>query len=394
MQQEQYKVHYKVHLESFEGPLDLLLHLIEKNRIDIYDIPIALLTEQYMDYLAKFKEFNIEVASEFLVMAATLLQIKSKILLPDTKVEEVNEDDTDEVDPRKELVERLLEYRRYKEVSSILGEMADEAGKRFFREASNLPTKHLPPKGLDVKLLWQAFQNVLESQIENEPLVANVAREKYTIEDKIISLLALLKQHGGNICFNIVFQYSEHKISKSELITTFLAMLELIKIKRITVYQTSIFSPIYLKINDEVVGGIYSIWTLIDIEKRRIVRPQKVGITIPECEEYSSFVDKYEPLLDIETQKVQTREVMYSDIDLNKHMNNARYLEWVMDLLPQNVLEKYFIGEMTMHYQKEIAPESIVDLYYGQEDDHFKIEFKIAEQIHFVISGRFKEKKE
>ena len=136
MQQEQ----YKVHLESFEGPLDLLLHLIEKNRIDIYDIPIALLTEQYMDYLAKFKEFNIEVASEFLVMAATLLQIKSKILLPDTKVEEVNEDDTDEVDPRKELVERLLEYRRYKEVSSILGEMADEAGKRFFREASNLPT--------------------------------------------------------------------------------------------------------------------------------------------------------------------------------------------------------------------------------------------------------------
>ena len=104
-----------------------------------------------------------------------------------------------------------------------------------------------------------------------------------------------------------------------------------------------------LKINDEVVGGIYSIWTLIDIEKRRIVRPQKVGITIPECEEYSSFVEKYEPLLDIETQKVQTREVMYSDIDLNKHMNNARYLEWVMDLLPQNVLEKYFIGEMTMH---------------------------------------------
>lgn len=205
-----------------------------------------------MDYLAKFKEFNIEVASEFLVMAATLLQIKSKILLPDTKVEEVNEDDTDEVDPRKELVERLLEYRRYKEVSSILGEMADEAGKRFFREAFNLPTKHLPPKGLDVKLLWQAFQNVLESQIENEPLVANVAREKYTIEDKIISLLALLKQHGGNICFNTVFQYSEHKISKSELITTFLAMLELIKIKRITVYQTSIFSPIYLKINDEI----------------------------------------------------------------------------------------------------------------------------------------------
>ncbi|WP_302487069.1 ScpA family protein [uncultured Megamonas sp.] len=248
MQQEQ----YKVHLESFEGPLDLLLHLIEKNRIDIYDIPIALLTEQYMEYLAKFKEFNIEIASEFLVMAATLLQIKSKILLPDTKTEEVTEDDTDDIDPRKELVERLLEYRRYKEVSSILGEMADEAGKRFFRDATNLPTKHIPPKGLDISLLYQAFQNVLESQIEHEPIIANVSREQYTIEDKIIELLALLKQHGGNICFNTIFQYSEHKISKSELITTFLAMLELIKIKRINVYQTSIFSPIYLKINDEI----------------------------------------------------------------------------------------------------------------------------------------------
>lgn len=248
MQQEQ----YKVHLESFEGPLDLLLHLIEKNRIDIYDIPIALLTEQYMDYLAKFKEFNIEVASEFLVMAATLLQIKSKILLPDTKTEEVTEDDTDDIDPRKELVERLLEYRRYKEVSSILGEMADEAGKHFFRDATNLPTKHIPPKGLDVKLLWQAFQNVLESQIEHEPIIANVSREQYTIEDKIIELLALLKQHGGNICFNTIFQYGQQKVSKSELITTFLAMLELIKMKRINVYQTNIFSPIYLKINDEI----------------------------------------------------------------------------------------------------------------------------------------------
>ena len=148
-----------------------------------------------------------------------------------------------------------------------------------------------------------------------------------------------------------------------------------------------------LKVNDEVIGGIYSIWTLIDIEKRRIVRPQKVGISIPECEEYPSFVEKYEPLLDIETQKVQTREVVYSDIDLNKHMNNARYLEWVMDLLPQEKKQDFFIDEMTMHYLKEIAPKRRVDLYYGQEDDWFKIEFKIDDQTHFVISGRFKEKK-
>ena len=240
------KEQYKVHLESFEGPLDLLLHLIEKNRIDIYDIPIALLTEQYMAYLAKFKEFNIEIASEFLVMAATLLQIKSKILLPDTKIETETTDE-EETDPRQELVERLLEYRRYKEISSVLSEMAQEAGQRYFRKSTLPEPKHLPPTGLDVKLLWQAFQNVLEGQIEHAPLIANVAREQYTIEDKIVSLLAILKENNGNICFNAVFT---PKTSKAELITTFLAMLELIKIKRISVYQTGLFSPIYLKINE------------------------------------------------------------------------------------------------------------------------------------------------
>lgn len=240
------KEQYKVHLESFEGPLDLLLHLIEKNRIDIYDIPIALLTEQYMAYLAKFKEFNIEIASEFLVIAATLLQIKSKILLPDTKIETETTDE-EETDPRQELVERLLEYRRYKEISSVLSEMAQEAGQRYFRKSTLPEPKHLPPTGLDVKLLWQAFQNVLEGQIEHAPLIANVAREQYTIEDKIVSLLAILKENNGNICFNAVFT---PKTSKAELITTFLAMLELIKIKRISVYQTGLFSPIYLKINE------------------------------------------------------------------------------------------------------------------------------------------------
>ena len=240
------KEQYKVHLESFEGPLDLLLHLIEKNRIDIYDIPIALLTEQYMAYLAKFKEFNIEIASEFLVMAAILLQIKSKILLPDTKIETETTDE-EETDPRQELVERLLEYRRYKEISSVLSEMAQEAGQRYFRKSTLPEPKHLPPTGLDVKLLWQAFQNVLEGQIEHAPLIANVAREQYTIEDKIVSLLAILKENNGNICFTAVFT---PKTSKAELITTFLAMLELIKIKRISVYQTGLFSPIYLKINE------------------------------------------------------------------------------------------------------------------------------------------------
>ena len=155
--------------------------------------------------------------------------------------------DEEETDPRQELVERLLEYRRYKEISSVLSEMAQEAGQRYFRKSTLPEPKHLPPTGLDVKLLWQAFQNVLEGQIEHAPLIANVAREQYTIEDKIVSLLAILKENNGNICFTAVFT---PKTSKAELITTFLAMLELIKIKRISVYQTGLFSPIYLKINE------------------------------------------------------------------------------------------------------------------------------------------------
>lgn len=147
-----------------------------------------------------------------------------------------------------------------------------------------------------------------------------------------------------------------------------------------------------LKVNNEVVGGVYSIWTLIDLNKRRIVRPQKVGITMPECEEYVSYVENYEPLLGIETYKQITREVLYSDVDLNKHVNNARYLEWVMDLLPEDIKEKYFVEQITMHYLKEISPHSKVDLYYGQKENDFRIEFKIEEQTYFEISGRLKEK--
>ena len=115
---------YSVRLESFEGPMELLMHLIDKNKIDIYDIPIAELTEQYIDYLDQFREFNLEIASEFLLMAATLLQIKSRMMLPKPpKSKEVEE--TEDIDPRQELIDRILEYRKYKEVSAVLLDMQD-----------------------------------------------------------------------------------------------------------------------------------------------------------------------------------------------------------------------------------------------------------------------------
>ena len=230
---------YTIRLDAFEGPLDLLMHLIERNKIDIYDIPIATLTEQYMEYLAKFKEFNIEVASEFLVMAATLLQIKSRILLPKVKKIEAEEE---EADPRQELVDRLLEYRRFKEVSDILDQLAQEQEKMFFRPPADLPAHYLPPENMEVGLLWEAFLTVLEA---NEvPQVSLVKREVFSVQDKMVDILAMLGKSGGEIRFSEAFSHSG---TKSEVITTFLALLELIKVKRIAIRQPQSFAEIYIR---------------------------------------------------------------------------------------------------------------------------------------------------
>ena len=139
---------YQVRLEAFEGPMELLLHLIQVNKIDIYDIPIAALTEQYMAYLAEMRRFDIEVASEFLVMAATLLLIKSRMLLPKTP-KEAEEDE--EIDPREELVRRIVEYQRYKKVSLEMAERAEEESRFVGRAPAELPVRLAPPQGLSVR---------------------------------------------------------------------------------------------------------------------------------------------------------------------------------------------------------------------------------------------------
>lgn len=232
---------YTIKLDAFEGPMDLLMHLIEKNKIDIYDIPIAELTEQYMEYLSKFKEFNIEIASEFLVMAATLLQIKSRILLPKVKKEAAIEDETD---PRQELVDRLLEYRRFKEVSAVLDQLAKEQEKFFFRAPTDLPIAHLPPENMDVDLLWQAFQTVLEAQLPQT--VSLVRREQFSVQDKMADILLLLTQKRPEEGIRFVDAFIRSG-TKSEAIVTFLALLELIKLKRVYVKQIQAFSDIYIK---------------------------------------------------------------------------------------------------------------------------------------------------
>ena len=232
---------YKVKLDAFEGPMDLLMHLIEKNKIDIYDIPIASLTQQYMDYLDRFKEFNMEIASEFLVMAATLLQIKSRMMLPKPPKEE---DEDEEEDPRRELVERILEYRRFKQVSTVLAEMAQSQERFFAREPLSLPVRHLPPENLSLELLLEAFQMVLEVKDELRIPDVLVAPEEYNIHDKMADIMSLLNRANGKLLFSEAFRSG----TRSELVVTFLAMLELIKLKAIVVRQQRLFAEIYISV--------------------------------------------------------------------------------------------------------------------------------------------------
>lgn len=235
------KQDYTVKLEAFEGPLDLLMHLIEKNKLDIYDIPIAELTEQYLAYLEQFREFDMEVASSFLVMAATLLQIKSRMMLPRPESEEEEEDD-----PRRELVERLLEYRKFKQVSSVLGEMAGVQERYVAREPLSLPVKHLPPEKLSLSQLLAAFNTVLTVKEELTIPEALVAPETFSIQGKMDDLLALLARSDGIVLFSEAFPTG----SRDELIVTFLALLELIKLHAVTVRQTMAFAEIYICIGD------------------------------------------------------------------------------------------------------------------------------------------------
>lgn len=231
---------YSVRLEGFQGPMELLMHLIDKNKIDIYDIPIASLTEQYIDYLDQFREFNIEIASEFLLMAATLLQIKSRMMLPKkSKPQEEAEED-----PRQELVERILEYRRYKSVSTVLENMQIQQGRFFARQPMDLPVQHIPPDNLSMNDLLRAFNSVLAMGRELKIPDALVEPDEYSISDQMELLLSLLNKSGGCMAFEDAFRSN----NRSELITTFLALLELIKLKSVVVQQMGSFERIYIKI--------------------------------------------------------------------------------------------------------------------------------------------------
>lgn len=240
---------YSIKLDSFEGPLDLLLHLIDKAEVDIYDIPVAEITEQYMSILKSAQEMQLDIASEFVVMAATLLSIKSKMLLP-KKEEQVFQPlfdmDVEEVDPREELVQRLLEYKRYKLLAEELREREIGRSHVFTRPAEDLTPyvreEENPVKNVSLYDLLGALEKMVKRVVDKEP-VAKISREEISIKDRMKEIRQLLQVGGGMIRF---YQLFSGNVTRTEIVTTFLAMLELMKAKHITCIQNQLFQDILI----------------------------------------------------------------------------------------------------------------------------------------------------
>jgi segregation and condensation protein A len=229
----------QIRLPIFEGPLDLLLYLLRKEKVDIHDIPIAPITRQYMEYLDVMKELNLELAGEFMVMAATLIHIKSKMLVPLEPTEAEGEEDY--VDPREELVQRLLEFQKYKEAAGLLHQKREIRAATFTRPDAVIPKFEDHGDDMVEASLFDligAFKELLERR--KVLLAHEVESEGKTVEQRIEEILALIKE-GDSTDFMDLF---ETQRTKMDMIVTFLALLELIRLKRVKVYQKGNFGPI------------------------------------------------------------------------------------------------------------------------------------------------------
>jgi segregation and condensation protein A len=239
-----------VKLEAFEGPLDLLLHLIDKNKVSIYDIPIVVITEQYLEYIRQMNEKSLEIMSEFLVMAATLVNIKSKMLLP---VEETDEEEA--VDPRQELVNRLLEYKMYKYISEELKDREMDASRVMFKPPT-IPQEIADYKediqvedllsDLTLAKLHEIFKSIVKKQVDKiDPIrskFGKIEKEEINLDAKFIQIQEYGLLHKKFSFRNLL----EAQHSRMEIIVTFLGILELIKIGRVSIEQECLFDDIII----------------------------------------------------------------------------------------------------------------------------------------------------
>lgn len=236
-------MNFDLKMDEFEGPLDLLLHLIKESKMDIFDIKIEDITDQYMKYIKHQESMNLEVASEYLVLASELLEIKSKLLLPHEQVIE----DSYEEDPREQLVKRLLEYEAYKEITKTLKEKESER-KEIYTKAPSSIEKYL---SLDTELksdvtlddLVDAFQKFLERKKETKPLSTKVTQKEITVSSRRSDISRLLKKKG-KLSFFELFPV----VTKEYIVATFLAILEMAKSKELMITQNDTFDEILCEV--------------------------------------------------------------------------------------------------------------------------------------------------
>jgi segregation and condensation protein A len=242
---EETPMNYEIKLDVFQGPLDLLLHLIEKEEIDIYNIPIATITAKYLEYLHTLQMLNLDGAGDFLVMAATLMQIKAKLLLPQNDTESQT-DAADEEDPRLELARKLLEYKKIKEAAVVLEEMEQEQLAVYTRIAGEFPDRLIMRredtlKGLSVWDLFDAFKMVIDG-MEVKQLKSAIPKPEISIKQRMTEIMDRIAREK-RISFKDIFG---DVATKTGLITCFLAVLELLRLRKLAAYQEGIFSNIML----------------------------------------------------------------------------------------------------------------------------------------------------
>lgn len=241
----------EIKLEAFEGPLDLLLHLISKDEVDIYDIPIVSITHQYLEIIKDIDQMDMDFATEFILMAATLLEIKSKMLLPEKQ--EMDQFDYVVDDPRQELVKRLVEYKKFKDMANLLREKEGILDEVIFREQDdlsvyvrNVPTEILN-QSMDQSLLIEAMKRLVQKMNRfdeaRQKYFKGIKRDLFTVEDKISRVRGRL-EFEDSFEFNMLF---DEYITKEEVVVTFLALLELLKLKEINITQEALFGEIYIQ---------------------------------------------------------------------------------------------------------------------------------------------------
>ena len=232
-------------LGGFEGPLDLLLHLIREAKMDIYDIKIATITSQYMDYLHQMKVHRLEIAGEYFVMASTLMRIKSQLLLPQAPPLDDEEPAEEPVDPRQELVDQLIEYQRYKKAADHLKDKESYRQQEYTRPAMRVPrdlvSEQVAP-GVSLDQLQAAFSQVLKRHRFTQPTVETVVAEKVSVAQQMQTVFERVTA-GPQRFVDLL----ERAITRGELVTTFLAILELAKHQAVHIEQAGLFAPIIIK---------------------------------------------------------------------------------------------------------------------------------------------------